>query len=111
MLGDPADVGRLLHHAVHLGMPNVEPENARLTITLPALSSKEALESLATTVFESCRVQSLCLISSAVASLYATGRGLTTGAVVESGDGLTCVSCVVDGRVVPQVRALLSLSP
>ncbi len=68
---------------------------------------KEVKEYIARVLFETHRVKSLMMIPSSLLSIFSVG--LTTGLVVESGDGITWVVPIIGGKIVYQAVQRIEL--
>lgn len=75
------------------------PEDHPVLLTEGTLNPKFSREKLTQLMFEKFNVPAMYLVTQAVLALYATGR--TTGLVVESGDGVSWVTPVVEGSPLP----------
>ncbi|NHJ20870.1 MAG: hypothetical protein EAX91_08015 [Candidatus Lokiarchaeota archaeon] len=69
---------------------------------------RETKEYIARVLFETHRVKSLIMIPTPILSLFSVG--LTTGIVVESGDGITWVCPILNGEMVEQSVQKLTLA-
>jgi actin-related protein len=76
--------------------------------TEPPFLQKETKEYIARVFFETHRVKSLIMIPTPILSIF--GVGLTTGLVVESGDGVTWICPVINGEIVDQAVQKLPLA-
>lgn len=74
----------------------------------PPFMNKETKEYIARLLFETHRVKSLIMMPTPLLSLFSVG--LTTGLVVESGDGLTWVCPIINGQMVQHSVQKLSLA-
>lgn len=69
---------------------------------------KETKEYIARILFETHRVKSLIMVPTPILSIF--GVGLTTGLVIESGDGITWVCPVINGELIDQAVQKLPLA-
>lgn len=76
----------------------VKSENQAVLLTESPLNPAENRERTAEIMFEKFNVPSMYLISQANLALFASGR--TTGCVLESGDGVTCVVPISQGYAI-----------
>ncbi len=76
--------------------------------TEPPFVQRETKEYIARVLFETHRVKSLIMIPTPILSLFSVG--LTTGIVVESGDGTTWVCPILSGEIVDQSVQKLTLA-
>ncbi|TXT59066.1 MAG: putative Actin/actin family protein [Promethearchaeota archaeon] len=70
--------------------------------------SKEIKEYIARVLFETHRAQSIIMIPSPILSCFSVG--LTTGLVIESGDGETWVVPIINGQIIEQAVERISLA-
>ena len=76
--------------------------------TEPPFIQRETKEYIARVLYETHRVKSLIMIPTPILSLFSVG--LTTGVVVESGDGITWVCPILSGEIVDQSVQKLTLA-
>ena len=76
--------------------------------TEPPFVQRETKEYIARVLYETHRVKSLIMIPTPILSLFSVG--LTTGIVIESGDGLSWVCPVLGGEIVDQSVQKLTLA-
>ncbi|MHA1670972.1 MAG: double zinc ribbon domain-containing protein, partial [Promethearchaeota archaeon] len=69
---------------------------------------RETKEYIARVLYETHRVKSLIMVPTPILSIF--GVGLTTGLVIESGDGLTWVCPVINGQIIDQSVQKLTLA-
>jgi actin-related protein len=74
----------------------------------PPFVQRETKEYIARVLFETHRVKSLIMIPTPILSLFSVG--LTTGIVIESGDGITWVCPILNGEIVEQSVQKLTLA-
>lgn len=85
---------RVWHHSFYETL-SVSPNENPVFLTEPQMNPKFNREKIAQIMFESFNVPSLYIGKQAPLSLYTASR--TTGLVVESGHGVTCISPIQDG--------------
>lgn len=73
----------------------VEPTQFPVLLTCGPLASKESKEQLASMMFNTFRVPSMCICIQPVLSLFSTGR--TTGIILEAGEGVITAVPVYEG--------------
>jgi len=76
--------------------------------TEPPFVQRETKEYIARVLFETHKVKSLIMIPTPILSLFSVG--LTTGIVIESGDGITWVCPILSGEIVDQSVQKLTLA-
>lgn len=76
--------------------------------TEPPFLQKETKEYIAQVLFETHRVQKLIMVPTPILSIFSVG--LTTGLVVESGDGITWVCPIINGQIIDQTVQKLTLA-
>ncbi len=76
--------------------------------TEPPFLNQETKEYIARVLYETHRVKSLIMIPTPVLSLFSVG--LTTGIVIESGDGTSWVCPIISGEIVDQAVQKLTLA-
>jgi len=69
---------------------------------------RETKEYIARVLYETHRVQSLIMVPTPILSMFSVG--LTTGLVIESGDGMTWVCPIVNGQIIDQAVQKLTLA-
>ena len=69
---------------------------------------RETKEYIARVLYETHRVKSLIMVPTPILSIFSVG--LTTGLVIESGDGLTWVCPVINGQIIDQSVQKLTLA-
>ena len=84
----------------------LEHEDTVVTLTQPLYQPHKCTDSLAQTFFETFGAPGVALVWSGSCSLYASGR--TTGLVLESGEGVTQITPVVEGYQVVQALARIN---
>ncbi|MFX0076701.1 MAG: hypothetical protein ACFE96_14755 [Candidatus Hermodarchaeota archaeon] len=82
--------------------------NYPVLYTEPPFVQRETKEYIARVLFETHRVKSLIMIPTPILSLFSVG--LTTGIVIESGDGITWVCPILNGEIVDQSVQKLTLA-
>lgn len=73
----------------------VDPSTVSVVVTVPPICSTDYRSQIASRLFKSFKVMSVCLVNSAVMCLFATGR--TTGIVLETGEGVSFAVPIVEG--------------
>lgn len=76
--------------------------------TEPPFVQRETKEYIARVLYETHRVKSLFMMPTPVLSMFSVG--LTTGLVIESGDGITWICPVINGQIVDQAVQKLTLA-
>ena len=76
--------------------------------TEPPFVDRETKEYIARVFFETHRVKSLTMMSTPLLSMFSVG--LTSGLVIESGDGLTWVVPVLNGQIIHQAVQKITLA-
>jgi actin len=69
---------------------------------------KETKEYIARVLYETHRIRSLIMVPSPILSIFSVG--LTTGIVIESGDGITWVCPIINGQIIDQAVQKLTLA-
>jgi len=87
---------------------NLEPENCKILLTEPPLNPTRNREKMIEVMFEKYGFDSTYIAIQAVLALYA--QGLSTGIVVDSGDGVTHVWPVYDGFALPHLARRLDIA-
>ena len=82
--------------------------NYPVLYTEPPFLHQETKEYIARVLYETHRVKSLIMIPTPVLSLFSVG--LTTGIVIESGDGTSWVCPIISGEIVDQAVQKLTLA-
>lgn len=82
--------------------------NYPVLYTEPPFVQRDTKEYIARVLFETHRVKSLIMIPTPILSLFSVG--LTTGIVVESGDGITWVCPILNGEIFEQSVQKLTLA-
>jgi actin-related protein len=97
----------LLSH-VFFNVLRVDPSKVNVIYSESPLTPLENRKYITRLFFETYRAKSVYIANSPIMALFSAG--LTTGISVESGEGLTWVSPVVDGRVIAHAVQRLPLS-
>lgn len=79
-----------------------------LVVTVSPLATAETRQRMAELAFRKFKMPSVCVVSSAVMSLYSTGR--TRGLVLEIGEGLTSAVPVFEGFALPHATRHMKLA-
>ena len=74
----------------------------------PPFVNRETKEYIARLLFETHRIRSLVMMPTPLLSLFSVG--LTTGLVIESGDGLTWICPIINGKMVDHAVQKLALA-
>jgi actin-related protein len=83
----------------------IDPSRANVIYTESALTAAQMKQYIARVLFETYRAKSVYIASAPIMALFSAG--LTTGIVVESGEGLTWVVPVINGKIFePAVQRL-----
>ena len=95
----------LYWHQIFYDLLKINPTLHPVIFSEPPLNPIQISEKIAEIMFETFSIHSICLILQANLALYATG--LTTGCVVDIGDGITKVVPISEGYVItPAIRIL-----
>ncbi|KAH7827564.1 actin-related protein, unidentified [Monocercomonoides exilis] len=86
---------------------SVDPDGRNVMLVEPTIFTKQTKMKLVQFFFEKLNVKNLYFINTALASLYASGTA--TGIVVESGEGSTSVTPIVDSRVFLSAQRITEL--
>eukprot|EP00456_Euglypha_rotunda_P008293 TRINITY_DN11623_c0_g1_i14.p1 TRINITY_DN11623_c0_g1~~TRINITY_DN11623_c0_g1_i14.p1 ORF type:complete len:216 (-),score=34.07 TRINITY_DN11623_c0_g1_i14:23-670(-) len=92
------DDAEKIWHSTFYNELRIAPEEHPLLLTECVLNPKANREKMCQIAFETFNVPALMIMSTAVLSLFASGR--STGLIVESGDGVTHVVPIYEGYVV-----------
>ncbi|GAG83692.1 unnamed protein product, partial [marine sediment metagenome] len=82
--------------------------NYPVLYTEPPFLQRETKEYIARVLYETHRVKSLIMVPTPVLALFSVG--LTTGLVIESGDGITWITPIIGGQIVDQSVQKLTLA-
>ncbi len=94
----------ILNH-IFYNLLRINPAEYEVLYTEPINMAKETKDYIARVLFETHRVKKLMMIPSPLLSLFSVG--LTTGLVIESGEGLTNIVPIIDGKIFyPAVQIL-----
>ncbi|KAF8930657.1 actin family [Dissophora ornata] len=86
----------------------IDPRETKIMLTEPVMNPKANREKMVQTMLEEYGFQGVYVAIQAVLTLYA--QGLTTGVVVDSGDGVTHIVPVVDGYSLPHITKRLDVA-
>ncbi|KAF9982083.1 Arp2/3 complex subunit, actin nucleation center [Modicella reniformis] len=86
----------------------IDPRDTKIMLTEPVMNPKANREKMVQTMLEEYGFQGVYVAIQAVLTLYA--QGLTTGVVVDSGDGVTHIVPVVDGYSLPHITKRLDVA-
>lgn len=92
------DLEKILHHLFYREL-GVAPQEQTVLVALAPLTPKADLERLTQILFETFTVPAMAIATQAVLALFAAAR--TTGIVLDSGDGVTHATPIVQGQVLP----------
>jgi len=104
---DWADMERIWHHTFYDQL-RLNPDEHPVIVTEAPMNPKRNRERMVEMLFEKFCVPSAYIVIQAVMSLYSYGK--TTGAVVDSGDGVTHVVPVYEGYCMPYAVQRLDLA-
>merc|ERR1719446_652873 len=104
---DWSDMEKVWHHTFYDAL-RVNPEDHAVIVSEPCMNPKKNRERMVEMLFEKFSVPAAYIVIQAVMSLYSYGR--TTGAVVDSGDGVTHVVPVYEGFTLPHAIQRLDLA-
>jgi len=86
----------------------INPEGRKVLLTEPPMNPKANRQRMCQVMFEEYGFQGVYVAIQAVLTLYA--QGLTTGVVVDSGDGVTHIVPVYDGFAMPHLTRRLDIA-
>jgi len=104
---DWVDMEKIWHHTFYDCL-RVNPDEHPIIVTEAPLNPKKNRERMIEMLFEKFSAPAAFIVIQAVMSLYAYGK--TTGAVVDSGDGVTHVVPVYEGYCMPYAVQRLDLA-
>ncbi|KAG0204016.1 Arp2/3 complex subunit, actin nucleation center [Mortierella sp. GBA30] len=86
----------------------IDPHETKIMLTEPVMNPKANREKMVECMLEEYGFQGVYVAIQAVLTLYA--QGLTTGVVVDSGDGVTHIVPVVEGYSLPHITKRLDVA-
>lgn len=87
---------------------NINPADHKILLTEPPMNPKKNRERMVEVMLEQFGFQGVSVAIQAVLTLYA--QGLTTGVVVDSGDGVTHIVPIYDGFALPHLTKRLDIA-
>merc|ERR1739838_47621 len=103
-----ADMELLWEYTFGEEMMNIDPRNSKILLTEAPLNPRANRKKLIETMFEKFEFHSTYVGIQAVLCLYA--QGLTSGVVVDIGDGVTHICPVYDGLLLPHLNKRLDVA-
>jgi len=97
----------ILNH-IFYNLLRINPSEYEVLYSEPINIPKETKEYIARVLFETHRVKKLMMIPSPLLSLFSVG--LTTGLVIECGEGLTNIVPIIDGKIFYPAVQILTLA-
>ena len=97
----------ILNH-IFYNLLRINPTEYEVLYAEPINISKETKEYIARVLFETHRIKKLMMIPSPSLSLFSDG--LTTGLVIECGEGLTNIVPIIDGKIFYPAVQILTLA-
>ena len=101
------DIETIFSHMYHDEL-KVKSEEHKVLLTEPIMNPSENKEKLVELMFENFNVPALQVCCQGLLSLVASGR--TTGVVLDSGDGVTQVTPIYEGRIQSKAIARINLA-
>ncbi|XP_051002837.1 uncharacterized protein LOC127189771 [Acomys russatus] len=101
------NVEKIWHHSFY-HILHIAPDQHPIMITEPPLNSKEVKTKMTQILFETFNVPALYMANQGVLSLYAAGR--TSGATIESGEGMTYFVPIINGYPLPLSTTKLDIA-
>ncbi|KTG45126.1 hypothetical protein cypCar_00022562 [Cyprinus carpio] len=87
---------------------NISPPDCKVLLTEPPLNPLKNRQKIAEVMFETYKFHGIYIAIQAVLTLYA--QGLLTGAVIDSGDGVTHICPVYEGFSLPHLTRRLDIA-
>ncbi|XP_053400003.1 actin-related protein 2-like [Mercenaria mercenaria] len=87
---------------------DIDTKNSKVLLTEPPMNPLKNREKMLEVMFETYKFQGVYIAMQAVLTLYA--QGLTTGVVVDSGDGVTHICPVYEGSVLTHLVRRLDIA-
>jgi actin-related protein len=99
---------QILNHAFYTLLRIENPQNYPILYVEPPFQQNDVKEYIARVMFETHQFQSVIMVPSPILSCFSVG--LTTGFVIESGDGITWIVPIINGQIMYQAVQRLNLA-
>lgn len=108
VISDWDDWYQILNHAFYTLLRIENPNNYPILYIDSPFQQNDVKEYIARVMFETHGFQSIIMVPSPILSCFSVG--LTTGLVVESGDGITWIVPIINGQIIYQAVQRLNLA-